>query len=344
MPTLGVGILPAAGSIASELESVTRRAFMESVIVQIWKSSPATCAFLSNAMLASGGLNPITAPIQGNPMVTQQWTGYSGTFNQPGVTPGLQNAEFALAASVTAIPFLGFEGLVQLDYDVVPLIDARMNDATNGTIDQFSTAMYNNITNQQALIGLPAAIDDGTNASAYGGIARNSTNSLGNSYWQSTVVSNSGGAVTPTRNLFYQYVAQVTKKTGEKPKMGLVGFGTFAQLVEDFTAFERYNTGPGSNAYGDGGNVVNALFDALMIAGVPIYADPYCPEGELYLLNTDYLSLYIHEKAGFQFTGFESTLPNGQFGYVGAVLTLLQLVNVKPIVHGRFANLNYLPI
>jgi len=82
----------------------------------------------------------------------------------------------------------------------------------------------------------------------------------------------------------------------------------------------------------------------LMIAGVPIYADPYCPEGELYLLNTDYLSLYIHEKAGFQFTGFESTLPNGQFGYVGAVLTLLQLVNVKPIVHGRFANLNYLPI
>ena len=344
MPILGTGIVPSSGAIANELISTVRRAFLESVIVQIWKSSPLTCALLSNAMLASGGLSPITAPVQGNPMVTQQWVGYDGAFNQPGVTPGLQNAEFNLAANVTAIPFLGFEGLVQMDYDVVPLIDARMNDATNGTIDSFSTAMYNNVTNQQQLVGLPAAIDDGTQAATYGGIARNSTNSLGNSWWQSTYVSNSGGAVTPTRNLFMQYLNQVFKKTGEKPKMGICGVGTWTQLTQDFTPYERYNAGPGNNAYGDSGNTVNALFDAIMIAGVPIYCDPYCPEGILYYLNTDYLSLYIHEKAGFQFTGFESTLPNGQFGYIGALLTLLQLVNVKPLVHGKFANLNYLPI
>jgi hypothetical protein len=317
---------------------------MESVIVQIWKSSPFICALLSNAMLASGGLSPITAPVQGNPMVQQQWTGYDGNFNQAGVTPGLQNAEFNLAASVTAIPFLGFEGLVQLDYDVVPLIEARMNDATNGTIDQFATALYNNISNPLALIGLPAAVDDGTAAATYGGIARNSVNSQNLSWWQSTNVTNSGGAVTPTRNLIMQYQNQVFKKTGEKPKMGICGVGTWTQLTQDFTPLERYNTGPGGNAYGDNGNTVNALFDALMIAGVPIYCDPYCPEGTIYELNTDYLSLYIHEKAGFQFTGFESTLPNNQFGYIGAMLTLLQFVNVKPLVHGKFSNLSYLPI
>lgn len=342
MPILGTGIVPSAGAIASELTATTRRGFLSKYIVQIWKSSPLTCALLSSALMASGGLSPITAVVQGNPMVNGQWTDYSGSFNKPGVIPGLQDAEFNLSAFVTPIPFLGFEGLVQVDYDVVPIIEARMNDATNVTIDAFSTALYTNISNGSQIIGLPGAIDDGTNAATYGGIARNSINSQGTSWWQSTVVSNSGGSVTPTRNLLVQYISQITKKNGEKPKMGVVGLGTWALLTEDFAPLERYNVGSGDQAYGD--NMVRSMFDAVMIAGVPIYSDPYCPEGTLYLLNPDYLSMYIHEKAGFQFTGFESTLPNGQFGYIGAILTLLQLVNVKPQAHGRFSNIGFISI
>lgn len=342
MATLGTGIIPSAGSVASELTAVTRRAFLQKYIVQIWKASPLTAALLSTALMASGGISPITAPVQGNPMINGQWTDYSGTFNKPGVIPGLQNAEFNLSAFVTPIPFLGFEGLVQVDYDVVPIIEARMNDATNVTIDAFSTALWTNISNTQQIIGLPGAIDDGTNASTYGGIARSTTNTQGTTWWSSTVVSNSTGAVTPTRNLVMQYIAQITKKNGEMPKMGICGLGTWTLLTQDFTPQERFSVGSGDSAYGD--NVVRSMFQAVMVGGVPIYADPYAPEGTLYLLNTDYLSMYIHEKAGFQFTGFESTLSNGQFGYVGAILTLLQLVNVKPQSQGRFANLSYLSI
>jgi hypothetical protein len=77
-------------------------------------------------------------------------------------------------------------------------------------------------------------------------------------------------------------------------------------------------------------NGPSAAFRALMVAGVPIYPDPYCPEGTVYFLNTNYLSLYIHEQGSFVFTGFESTLPNWQIGYVGAVLMIAELVNTKP--------------
>jgi len=341
MPILGTGAIPNSGAIASELTAVTRRSFLERYIVQIWKSSPFTCAMLSSALMASGGLSPITAVVQGNPMVNTQVTDYSGTFNKPGTIPGLQDAEFNLAAYVTPIPFLGFEGLVQLDHSIVPLIEARMNDATNSTIDAFSTDIWNNISNPQRVVGLPGAIDDGTAAATYGGIARNSSNSLGVNWWQSTYVSNSGGAVTPTRNLIMQYINQVTKKNGEMPKMGVMGMGTWTLLTQDFAPLERYSVRDGS-AYGD--SMVHSMFQAVMIGGVPIYCDPYAPEGVLYLLNTDYLTAYIHEKAGFQFTGFESTLTNGQFGYIGAILTLWQLVNVKPQAHGKFANLAYLNI
>ena len=271
-------------------------------------------------------------------MVTGQWLGYDGSFNQPGVQPGLQNAEFNLKAFTTAIPFLGFEGLVQIDYDVVPLIEARMNDATNVTIDTFATALYGNVANQQQMIGLPAAVDDGTFAATYGGITRAT-----NQFWKSTYVHN-GAATTPTRNLMMQYIAQVTKKNGEMPKMGICGVGTWTLLTQDFMGLERYVITPGDNFTEHSSVGAHAGFQACMVGGVPIYCDPKCPEGILYLLNTDYLSLYIHEKAGFQFTGFESTLPNGQFGYIGAILTLLELVSVKEQCHGKFDNLNFLNI
>jgi len=335
LPTLGQGILPPQGAVAAELTAITRRAFVPKVVVQLYMSTPFTSAMLASAEVASGGVSPITVPIQGSSMVQGQWIGYDGSFQQPGIIPGVQNAEFDLKGFVTAIPFLGMEGLVQVDYAVVPLIEARMNDATNVTIQTFSNSIYQNITDQTQIIGLPAAIDDGTVSANYGGVSRTT-----NAFWRSTFVNNAN-PVAPTRALFLQYIAQVTKITGEKPKMGLVGFGTWVALAQDFVGFERYNAVPGGT-YADGGTgVVQALFSAIEVAGVPIYADNYCPEGTLYLLNTDYLSMYIHEKASFYFTGFESTLPNGQFGYLGAILTLLELVNVKPRAHGKFSNLAY---
>src|ERR1700693_1658601 len=131
MPIAGVGIMPPAGSVFNELEYTIRRAFLDTVIIQIYKSSPITCALLSSALMASGGISPITAPVQGNTMVSVQRTDYSGKFNNPGVIPGIQNAEFDLAGYVATLPFPGMEGLVEMDYTVVPLIEARMNDATN---------------------------------------------------------------------------------------------------------------------------------------------------------------------------------------------------------------------
>jgi hypothetical protein len=100
---------------------------------------------------------------------------------------------------------------------------------------------------------------------------------------------------------------------------------------------------PGSGFDGDA-NGPQAAFRALMVAGVPIYPDPYCPEGTLYFLNTNYMSLYIHEQASFAFTGFESTLPNFQIGYVGAVLMIAELVNTKPKAMTKITGYNSLSL
>jgi hypothetical protein len=334
---IGGGILPASGTNQyNELTYVTRRAFIPKLVVQIYNSTPLMAALIANSQTASGGVSSVTVPVQGSQFVNAQWSDYSGSFAQPSVQQGAYNAEFNLKLLVSPVPFLGMEGAVQQDYAIIPLIEARMNDATNVMMDSMATALYTNTTNNQQFIGLPAAVDDGTGTATYGNISRST-----NTWWKSKQYA--AGSVNPTRQNVLQYISGTVKNGAEVPTFGVCGFGTWTLLAQDYVGQEQYMITPGSGFDGDA-NGPQAAFRALMVAGVPIYPDPYCPEGTLYLLNTNYLSMYIHEQASFAFTGFESTLPNFQIGYVGAVLMIAELVNTKPKAMTKVTGYNSLSL
>ena len=317
---IGGGILPATGSSQfNELTYVTRRAFIPKLVVQLYNSTPLMAALIANSQQASGGVSSVTVPVQGAQFVNAQWSDYSGSFAQPSVQQGAYNAEFDLKLMISPVPFLGMEGAVQQDAAIIPLIEARMNDATNVMMDAMANALYRNTTNNQAFIGLPAAV---SSSGTYGNIDRSAY-----SWWQSKQYA--AGSVNPTRQNILQYISGTVKNGAEMPSFGVCGFGTWTLLAQDFVGQEQYVITPGHGFDGET-NGPQAAFRALMVAGVPIYPDPYCPEGTVYFLNTNYLSLYIHEQGSFVFTGFESTLPNWQIGYVGAVLMIAELVNTKP--------------
>jgi len=331
---IGGGIIPATGSSQyTELTYVTRRAFIPKMVVQIYNSTPLMAALIANSQTASGGVSSVTVPVQGSQFVNAQWSDYSGSFAQPSVQQGAYNAEFNLKLLVSPVPFLGMEGAVQQDYAIIPLIEARMNDATNVMMDAMATSLYNNTTNTQQFTGLPLAVDD---SGTYGNIDRTNF-----SWWRSKEYA--AGSVNPTRQNVLQYISGTVKNCAEVPTFGVCGFGTWTLLAQDYVGQEQYMITPGSGFDGDA-NGPQAAFRALMVAGVPIYPDPYCPEGTLYLLNTNYLSLYIHEQASFAFTGFESTLPNFQIGYVGAVLMIAEMVSTKPKSMTKVAGYNSLTL
>ena len=335
---IGGGILPASGSTQyNELTYVTRRAFIPKLVVQLYNSTPLMAALIANSQSASGGVSQVTVPVQGAQFVNAQWSDYSGSFNQPSVQQGAFNAEYNLKLMIAPVPFLGMEGAVQQDHAVIPLIEARMNDATNVMMDAMATALYNNTTNTQQFIGLPAAVSNSNpTAGNYGNIDRTAY-----AWWQSKQYA--AGAVNPTRQNVLQYISGTVKNGAEVPSFGVCGFGTWTLLAQDYVGQEQYVITPGSGFDADG-NGPQAAFRALMVAGVPIYPDPYCPEGTLYLLNTNYLSLYIHDQGSFVFTGFESTLPNWQIGYVGAVLMIAELVSTKPKSMTKVTGYNSLTI
>jgi len=336
---IGGGILPASGSTQyTELTYLTRRAFIPKLVVQIYNSTPLMAALIANSQQATGGVSSVTVPVQGSQFINAQWSDYSGSFTQPAVQQGAYNAEFNLKLMIAPVPFLGMEGAVQQDHAIIPLIEARMNDATNVMMDGMATALYNNTTNTQQFIGLPGAVDDGTTLGTYGNIARSTSV---NTWWRSKVYA--AGSVNPTRQNVLQYISGTVKNGAEVPTFGVCGFGTWTLLAQDYVGQEQYVITPGSGFDGDA-NGPQAAFRALMVAGVPIYPDPYCPEGTMYFLNTNYLSLYIHDQGSFVFTGFESTLPNWQIGYVGAVLMIAELVNTKPRAMTKVTGYNALTI
>jgi len=333
--TFGTGIMP-SGQTAAELSAVTRRAFVPKLVVQLYNTSPLMAAALANAQPATGGFSSVTVPLQGTPFVNFGWSDYTGSFQMPSGQTGVQNGEYNLKWGIIPIPFLGAEGLVQVSHAVIPLVEARMNDATNVAMDAMATAAFNNYSNNQQFLGLPASIDDGTNLVSYAGINRN-TNT-----WFKSKVYNVGSGL-PTRVLVNQYIAGTVKSGGEMPSFGIMGLGTWAALAQDYISNETYVITPESSFDREPAGPRSA-FRALMVAGMPVYADPYCPEGILYLVNSNYIALYLHEAAPFAFTGFQSTLANAQIGYIGAVVIAAELVNVKPKTMTRVFNFTPLNI
>ena len=335
MALLGTGVIPSSGSVAAELTALTRRGVVPSMVVQIYQSRPLLACLMANAESASGGISPITRPVQGAPYVQGSWTGYTGAFTQPVTKTGAQNVEFNLKAHVVPIPFLGMEGLVQMGHEIVPILEARMSDAEEQIKNDFVTSLLTSAgsSNAQQITSLFDYADDSTNADTYGNITRSTA---GNGFWKA-YYQNYAITTTPTRQQVMIMIAGATKYAGgESPNIGFCGFGTWMKLAGDFIGQERFIV---ENGFSMG--QVETGFRALMVSGVPIFADPSMPEGEFLFWNTKYLSLYFHEAASFAFSGFESTIPNNQIGYQGVILTLVEAVGVKPRTASHFKNLSY---
>jgi len=327
LPLLGSGIIPASGSGGLELSAVTRRAFIPKVIVQIYKATPTLASGLANAQTASGGVSSVTVPVQGTAMSTAQSSGYDGGFNAPTNPTGITEADYNLKVVIVPILFNSMEGIVQLSAAVVPLIEARMNDAGNQIASYLSTQLFTNAAAaSQDIDGFPLITD---NTKTYGNIATRATT---NSWFAANVPTPIAASATPTRQLILTDIVSAAKANGgEMPNIGVIGPGTWLALANDFVSREQYMITPGAGGSFDQGTMgARAAFTALMVAGVPIYIDLDQTEGQVLLYNTRYDSFYIHEAAAFAFTGFASTLPNNKLGYVGALVSVLEHVNVKP--------------
>lgn len=321
---IGTGLVP-GGAIGNELAAITRRAFIPRLIVQLYKSTPFLYMLMRGAQRAKGGVGNITLPVQGNSLVSAEWTDFGGSFAQPADVTGIQNAAQNLTVSVVPIPFFGMESLIQSSEVVIPRLKTKMADAKQVMLQLFSNALFGANTSSTIMSGLPQAYDDGVNNAAFATYAN--INRLTNTFWKSTVIT--GGSVL-TRSAFIKYIPQVTSLAGgEAPDLIVMSLSDWTTLMQDFMTAESFRTQPGER-YGKD-TPINAGFRCLMLGDTPIIADLYCPKGTAYVLNLKYYNMYLSEDAPFAFSGFYSTIPNLQIANIGVLVTALQTFCTKPI-------------
>ncbi len=205
---------------------------------------------------------------------------------------------------------------------MIPRIRAVMTDAKTVAIQSIAGAFFGSAgSNPLQINGLQDIYDTGTFAPTFGGVSRTT-----NASWQGNVYSTS---MAPSRATMIARIMQLTSLSGgESPDFCVMSLADWTTLAADFLANERWNTDPGSR-YGND-DAVNSGFRAIMLGNTPILADPFCPVGTAYLINTRYLSMFLSEDANFAFSGFHSLIPNNQIASVGVMISLMSLVCSKP--------------
>lgn len=142
------------------------------------------------------------------------------------------------------------------------------------------------------LTGLSAAISD---SGIYGGIDRATY-----AWWQAKVVSNH--ATTPgtpaalsTDKMMRTFLA--VSDGNDQPDMLLCGIATWYEYYKAIEGKIQINTTMGKKMADYG-------FQTLEFMGKPIIADPNCPEGKIFFLNSKYMNWRVHKNANFATTKF----------------------------------------
>lgn len=327
MPQLGAGLIP-NGPIGFELEATVRRVFAQMVVVLIYKQNPLLALLLRNAIRASGGVSPYTQPVQTGRYVNSSWIGPAGNFTIPPDVAATVNAEFNLCALATPVTSFGLEQLVTQDaIAVTSRLMLKLNDMKNSALDALCTSLFSSsttggVTNPLQMFGLLDAYGTAASVPIYGGLSR-----VTYPTWAGG--SATGGAGSLTRAGFIKLILQnVAHAGGEAPDFGVMNIEDWTTLMTDFMALERYNNDP-SSRWGKE-DPVNSGFRGLLLGDTPLFFDLQCPQGTAFLFNSRYITMVVHEDANFAWTGWYSTIPQGQVASVGLSLTALNLVCSKP--------------
>lgn len=323
MPILGTGLIP-SGPLGLELEATVRRVFSQMVVVLLYRQNPLLSLLLRNAVRASGGVSPYTQPVQTGQYVTSSWMGPSGQFTLPTDVAATVNAEFNMCALATPVSSLGLEQLVTQDaIAVASRLMLKLNDLKNSSLKSLASALFgSNAGNVLQMFGLLDAYDDGTAVDVYGGLSRATYPT-----WAGLKVATAGAILT--RTTFIPLMLKAVKHSGgEALDFVVTSVEDWTTLLTDFMTVERFNNDPSSRWGKD--DPVNSGFRGLLLGDTPIFFDLNCPVGTAFGFNSKYITLVIHEDANFAWTGWYSTIPQGQIASVGLSLTALNLVCSKP--------------
>ncbi|MCI3922435.1 phage major capsid protein [Paenibacillus sp. TRM 82003] len=238
-------------------------------------------------------------------------------------------AEFRKKQAYASIIFNGYEEASDKGELAVQKVVKQAYDDAQATLkDMMATALFETgAANAKQIVGLPAAIDDGTNTASYGNIDRTT-----NVWWKSQYDSGSQLAVAKMREIFTACARGGMKDSPDYIVCDLDTWNAYAALVDGKTTIQQ----PMGKI---GEEFANLGFKQISFMGVPVVYDEYCPANTMYILNSNTIKLYADPSVKFKTT--ELTKPANMDAKVGQIKWFGNMVCTEPRANGKLVSLTY---
>lgn len=228
------------------------------------------------------------------------------------------DAEFRLKQLYASIVFNGYEEASDKGENAVfKMAEIAMKDAEDALFNLFATQLFQDGTGNggKDILGLAAAIDDGTNVAIYGGIDRTSAT------WWKSQYNGSVGALTDA--ILTQYFVQASRG-GMKNSPDFMVAGLQAWQAVNKVVSAKYQT---HSITSNATKMIGALgFPVIEFMGVPVVYDEYCPTAELYMLNSETIQWWNKKFA----KPSEMVKPANMDAQIGQLFTYGELICTEP--------------
>lgn len=241
------------------------------------------------------------------------------------------SAEFRLKQAYASIIFNDYERAADRgELAVQKVVKIAYDDAQSTIRDMLAEDIFGTgASDPKKIVGLPAAVDDGTNTAVYGNIDRAT-----NAFWKAQYKDSQQLTVSLMREMFTKCARGGMKDKPDFIVCDLETWNAYADLVYGKTNIQQ----PLGKI---GEEFANLGFVQISFMGVPVVYDEYCPANSMYFLNSKTIAL--HTDPGTNFRTTELVKPANMVAKVGQLLWYGNLVCEEPRANAKLTNLTYTP-
>ena len=277
------------------LTALTQKKYVPKIIDNFFESNPLLVYLKDRQKTFPGGHKIVEPLIYGNIEGVKSYSMYDTITYDTNIP--ISAAEFQPKNVVAPIIISKDEELQNAgETQVLQLLKSKIQIVEETLKSSVTSMLYGDGTGNggKDITGLGAAI---ATTGVYGGIDRDTY-----SWWQAKVASNH--ATTPgtaaTLDLGKMMRMFLALSDGnDQPDLILCGMATWHEYFKLVESKVTINTTMGKKMADYG-------FQTLEFMGKPVIADPNCPEGIMYFLNTKYLNWRVHKDANFKVTPFHT--------------------------------------
>lgn len=284
-----------------QISGITEKKFMKKLYDNVFDSNPGVRRLKQKSYEKMDGGTSIMVPLNYAQTTASGW--YNGADSlSTADNENISAAEYAWKQLYANITITRKDELMNSgDAAKVNLVKSKVQIAEKTMMDLLGTALYNSGSTVNAPVGLGAIV--GT-ANTIGGISQSS-----NSWWAAQVDS----STTTFSIAAVQTQFNAASVDNDQPTVILATRANYNRYYGQLQPQQRFMDS----------DTAKGGFSSLMFNGVPFIADSHCPANHIFILNENYLHMFVHKDEDMRFEPFikpiNQNVKIGKIFWMGAI-------------------------